>query len=60
MDVTKRSRLLQRLYREEIHELMGYGPWKTSKTKQISILANGEITGSIFVNAFTFDYAKQR
>lgn len=59
-DFTKRCRLLQSLYREEIHEPMGYGPWKTSKTKQISMIANGEKTGRNFVNAFTFDYAKQR
>ena len=59
-DFTKRCRLLQSLYREEIHEPMGYGPWKTSKTKQISMIANGEKTGRNFVNPFTFDYAKQR
>ena len=59
-DFTKRCRLLQSLYREEIHEPMGVGPWKTSKKKQISMIANGEKTGRNFVNPFTFDYAKQR
>ena len=57
---TKRCRLLQSLYREEIQEPMGVGPWKTSKTKQISMIANGENTGRNFVNSFTFDYAKHR
>ena len=46
--------------REEIQEPMGVGPWKTSKKKQISMIANGEKTGRNFVNPFTFNYAKQR
>ena len=40
-DFTKKCRLLQSLYREEIQEPMGVGPWKTSKKKQISMIANG-------------------
>ncbi len=48
---------MQSLYREEIQESMGVGPWKSSKTKQISMIENGENTGKNFVNQFTFAYA---
>ena len=57
---TNKCRKLQSLYREEIQESMGVGPWKSSKTKQISMIENGENTGKNFVNQFTFAYAKQR
>lgn len=57
---THRCRLLQSLYREEIQEPMGRGPWRNSVTKQISMISNGEKSGKNFVNPETFHYATKR
>lgn len=57
---THRCRLLQSLYREEIKEPMGNGPWKNSKTQQINMIKNGEKSGKNFVDSYTFRYAKLR
>ena len=59
-DFTKKCRLLQSLYHKEIQEPMGVGPWRISKTKQISMIVNGEKSGKNFVSTFTFEYAKKR
>ena len=57
---TERCRQLQSLYREEIHEPMGKGPWNNSKTRQISMIEKGEKSGKNFVDSYTFRYAKLR
>lgn len=57
---TKKCRLLQSVFREELNEPMGVGPWRTSKNRQISMIADGVVTGKNFVNEFVFGYAKQR
>ena len=57
---TERCRQLQSLYREEIQEPMGKGPWKNSKTRQISMIEKGEKSGKNFVDSYTFRYAKLR
>jgi len=57
---TKKCRTLQSLFREELQEPMGVGPWRTSTHKQISMIADGEKTGKNFVSPFTFQYAKER
>lgn len=57
---THRCRLLQSLYREEIQEPMGRGPWRNSVTKQISMISNGKKSGKNFVDSYTFRYAKLR
>ncbi len=56
----KKCRLLQSVYREELSEPMGVGPWRTSKNKQINMIADGEVTGKNFVNEYAFNYAKMR
>lgn len=50
----------QGMFREMIGEPMGVGPWRSSTTKQISMLVNGEKTGKNFVDKYTFNYAKSR
>lgn len=57
---TERCRQLQSLYREEIQEPMGKGPWKNSKTRLISMIEKGEKSGKNFVDSYTFRYAKLR
>lgn len=59
-EFTQKCRELQGRYRERMGEPMGVGPWRSSKTKQINMLVDGEKTGKNFVNKYTFDYAKDR
>ena len=48
------------MFREMIGEPMGVGPWRSSTSKQISMLVDGEKTGKNFVNEYAFKYAKRR
>lgn len=59
-EFTRRCRELQGSFREKMKEPMGVGPFRDSVTKQINMLVDGEKTGKNFVNAFTFNYARQR
>ena len=59
-EFTEKCRKLQGRFREDIHELKGVGPNKTSHNEQINMIIGGDETGKNFVNDFTFQYAKYR
>ena len=57
---TEKCRKRQEIFRDEMGEPMGVGPWRSSIVPRENMIANGEITGKNFVNQFAFEYAKKR
>lgn len=57
---TEICRQKQSKFREELNLPMGVGPWRTSTKRQINMIEDGEHNGKNFVDAFTFQYAKDR
>lgn len=57
---TEQCRKLQGLYREELGEQEGVGPFPHSKNKHENMLVNGDVTGKNFLSDEIFEYAKQR
>lgn len=57
---TEICRQKQSKFREELNLPMGVGPWRTSTKRQMNMIEDGEHNGKNFVDAFTFQYAKDR
>lgn len=57
---TERCRCLQGMYREEIGEQEGVGPFPRSKKKHTNMLVDGDLTGRNFLDNDIFMYAKWR
>ncbi|MBR3398409.1 MAG: hypothetical protein IKH08_01365 [Prevotella sp.] len=57
---TEQCRKMQGLYREELGEQEGVGPFPHSKNKHMNMLVNGDVTGKNFLSNDIFEYAKQR
>lgn len=57
---TEQCRRLQGLYREELGEQEGVGPFPHSKNKHENMLVDGEVTGKNFLSDDIFNYAKRR